>query len=198
MTNLFNEDYFENGVKKGISGYENYHYIPERSYSEAISIAQFCSLPNTFLDFGCGKGYLVHALRQLGIDAYGEDISDYALSNCHPRVKGFVSRPTTRFFDFIFAKDVLEHVPNLQETLSALRERCDHGLFVVPLGDNGVYRIREYEVDKTHLIKEDEDFWIDNFRKAGFDFVDFSYSLGHIKEKWLSVHPFGNGFFRVY
>ena len=31
------------------------------------------------LDIGCAKGYLVKALRWLGRDAYGFDISDYAL-----------------------------------------------------------------------------------------------------------------------
>ena len=39
-TNLFNEAYYENGVKAGISGYENYKWIPTRSIPEAISISE--------------------------------------------------------------------------------------------------------------------------------------------------------------
>ena len=34
------------------------------------------------LDVGCGKGFLVKDLINLGIDAYGLDISEYAIKNC--------------------------------------------------------------------------------------------------------------------
>jgi len=40
------------------------------------------------LDVGCGKGFLVKDLLDLGIDAYGLDISEYALMNCEPEVVG--------------------------------------------------------------------------------------------------------------
>ena len=36
--------------------------------------------PRTFLDVGCAYGYLVEALRDLGVDAYGVDVSEYAIS----------------------------------------------------------------------------------------------------------------------
>ena len=34
------------------------------------------------LDVGCAKGFLVKDFLDLGIDAYGLDISEYALKNC--------------------------------------------------------------------------------------------------------------------
>lgn len=40
------------------------------------------------LDIGCAKGFLVKDLMELGIDAYGIDISEYALKNCEPEVVG--------------------------------------------------------------------------------------------------------------
>lgn len=40
------------------------------------------------LDVGCAKGFLVKDLLELGIDAYGLDISHYALLNCEPEVIG--------------------------------------------------------------------------------------------------------------
>jgi ubiquinone/menaquinone biosynthesis C-methylase UbiE len=40
------------------------------------------------LDVGCAKGFLVKDLLALGIDAYGIDVSRYALMNCEPEVIG--------------------------------------------------------------------------------------------------------------
>jgi len=40
------------------------------------------------LDVGCAKGFLVKDLLELGIDAYGIDISHYALLHCEPEVVG--------------------------------------------------------------------------------------------------------------
>jgi len=40
------------------------------------------------LDIGCAKGFLVKDLLALGIDAYGLDVSKYALMNCEPEVVG--------------------------------------------------------------------------------------------------------------
>jgi ubiquinone/menaquinone biosynthesis C-methylase UbiE len=40
------------------------------------------------LDIGCAKGFLVKDLIALDIDAYGIDVSEYALMNCEPEVVG--------------------------------------------------------------------------------------------------------------
>ncbi|MEP2455730.1 class I SAM-dependent methyltransferase, partial [Roseibium sp.] len=40
------------------------------------------------LDVGCAKGFLVKDLIAIGIDAYGIDVSKYALMNCEPEVIG--------------------------------------------------------------------------------------------------------------
>ena len=38
------------------------------------------------LDVGCGKGFLVKDLCNIGIEAYGIDISNYALENCEKEI----------------------------------------------------------------------------------------------------------------
>jgi len=40
------------------------------------------------LDVGAAKGFLVHDVLTEGLDAYGLDISEYALMDCHPNVIG--------------------------------------------------------------------------------------------------------------
>jgi ubiquinone/menaquinone biosynthesis C-methylase UbiE len=52
-------------------------------------IAQYGLKPGArVLDVGCGKGFLVKALLAQGMDAYGLDLSLYALMHCPPEVIG--------------------------------------------------------------------------------------------------------------
>lgn len=196
--NLFNKDYYENGIKKKISGYENFHWIPTRSYSEAIEIVQRFDF-NDCIDYGCAKGFLVHALRQLGKNAFGEDISDYAIENCDKRVKKFISKPSNKKTDLLICKDVLEHIPeeNIIELLNSFKKRSNQIFLTIPLGDDNVFRIREYEIDITHITKKDEDWWLDKIRESGCKLIDFRYSMGAIKEKWTTKYTYGNGFFTL-
>ena len=199
----FTEDYYENGVKNQLSGYENYRWMPTRSIPEAISIIDAIEF-NSCLDFGCAKGYLVHALSLLGKDAWGVDISEYAIANCHPDVKDKLFHWTqsmnefTMKADLVIAKDVLEHIheQDIPDILRQLRRVGDQALFVIPLGENELFRIREYEIDKTHVTRQDEQWWLTKMREAGFTLVRFSYEMGHVKQNWKQ-YPFGNGFFHV-
>jgi len=193
---LFTKDYYEDGVRKHISGYENYKWMPTRSIPEALDIQKNFKF-KTCVDYGCAKGFLVNALRIIGCDAYGEDISEYAVQNCHPNVRGYVSLPNNKFYDLLICKDVLEHIheEQLPEVLQSLKCKSNQFFFVIPLGDDDRFRIREYEVDVTHVTKKDEEWWINLFESQGFELVRFSYDLGSIKKKWIEPHPYGNGFF---
>ena len=86
MKEVFDKDYYENGVSKGISGYTNYHYRPEYVFPVAQKIKNHFG-PFTVLDYGAAKGYLVKALRLLDVNAYGYDISKYAVENADPQIK---------------------------------------------------------------------------------------------------------------
>jgi predicted TPR repeat methyltransferase len=200
MTEKYNEDYFENGVEKRISGYTNYHFRPEYVFPIANWIkSRFCT--NPVLDYGCAKGYLVKALRLLDVPAYGYDISEYAISTADDDIKDFVSTKLDfdKKFELVIAKDILEHVTkeDLPKVLSEIYTALDYYgnlLAVIPLGDNGKFRIREYEMDITHVTKEDEEFWIKEFQKAGFKCNEFYYRVDGIKDNW-SQYPYGNGVF---
>jgi trans-aconitate methyltransferase len=207
-TNLFNEAYYENGVKAGISGYENYKWIPTRSIPEAISISEMINFESA-MDFGCAKGFLVHALSLLNHDKpiTGVDISEYAITHCLPQVKDqihFLDKPLSEMgikTDLLIAKDVLEHIPeeDIDNVLAEFYKVCNQAFLVIPLGDNDSFRIREYEMDKTHVTKKDEEWWISKINKAGFKLKSFNYHMGDIKEKWTTIpqYKYGNGFFII-
>lgn len=196
----FNHDYFENGVEKGISLYENYRWMPEVSLPIADFIKQnFDS--RAVLDYGCAKGFLVYAMRLLDIIAYGYDFSEYALDNCHPDVKDCLSNDKSffknRMIDLVIVKDVFEHLDyqDLDTELQWIHE-FDSDVFVaVPFGENNRYRISEYGFDKTHIIKENEEWWIKKFIKNGFTIDRFCYKMESIKRNWHNHHEYGNGFF---
>ena len=192
----FTKDYYEDGVRKHISGYEDYKWMPTRSIPEALDIQSNFEF-KTCVDYGCAKGFLVNALRIVGCDAWGEDISEYAVENCHPNVRDYVSLPNDKEYDLLICKDVLEHVEveDIPSVLQKFKKKSKQFFFVIPLGDDDRFRIREYEVDITHVTKKDEEWWIKMFESQGLELVKFSYSLGSIKEKWIEPYPHGNGFF---
>ena len=194
--NQFTRDYYEDGIRKHISGYENYQWMPTRSIPEALDIINQFDF-DTCVDYGCAKGFLVHALRILRRHAFGEDISEYAISHCHPAAKPYLSAPNNNVYDLLICKDVLEHVyeGDIPVVLQNFRRKSNQFFFTIPLGDNDRFRIREYEVDITHVTKKDEAWWINMFEQQGLRLKEFSYSLGSIKEKWITDYPYGNGFF---
>ena len=203
MTTPFDKQYFEDGIKTGVSAYEDFRWIPERTLREASSITNNIQF-NSVLDFGCAKGFMVYALRLLGKQAFGVDISEYAVTNCHPKVTDYVRviRSLDEIhdrlikYDLIIAKDVLEHIPKdeIPEILSVFRKAGKSLLIAVPLGDGTKYIIRSYEMDKTHIIRETEEWWLSNVISAGFKIKYFDYQFYHLKENWTVPHPYGNAF----
>jgi ubiquinone/menaquinone biosynthesis C-methylase UbiE len=83
----YGKEYFDGSRDTGYGGY----FFDDRRWKPvAIDIANHFNLHygSQTLDIGCAKGFLVHELLVLHKDAYGIDISDYAVRNCHPSVVG--------------------------------------------------------------------------------------------------------------
>ena len=80
--------YFDGDRKYGYGGY----YYDGRWKKVARDIIKKYKLKKgaKVLDVGCAKGFLVKDLVDLGIDAYGLDISDYALKNAPIEIQGRV------------------------------------------------------------------------------------------------------------
>jgi len=185
--NVFDEKYYEDGIANHVSGYENYRWMPERTIREATSIISNVNF-ETVLDFGCAKGFMVYAMSLLGKQAFGVDISQYAVNAALPQVKDRLTSidtadDITGNYDLLIAKDVLEHVPYdiLPGMLKTFRQKCKNILVAVPLGENKKFRIRQYEMDVTHIIREPEEFWLKTLGDAGFKIKYFDYQMGHLK-----------------
>lgn len=201
----YNEDYFMRGIETGKSLYTQYSWMPELTIPmAAMMVAHLGIKPEqTILDFGCARGYVVKALRSLGYIAYGYDVSQWAIDNCDPEVGEYltVSEGTAfgvgRTYDWIIAKDVLEHIPEVRETVDLMMSSASAGVFVVvPLSatDGGRYVIRSYEEDKTHIHRFPLEKWVRMFLRPGWR-VEASYRVPGIKDNyWRADYQWGNGF----
>jgi len=204
--NYFNKDYYENGISAGLSLYTNYKWMPDLTIPMAFRIIEILNIKesDSVLDFGCAKGYMVKSFRMLYRDAYGVDISDYAISNCDKEVENYLLKiedtknisQFNKIFDYTISKDVFEHISYeyIEDTIISLRQYSKCLFAVIPLGDGKKYYIPSYELDKTHIIKEDKDWWIDLFKKCGFKDISFEYKIKGIKENYNKIKQ-GNGFF---
>ncbi len=105
--------------------------------SEAELIASIPGV-HTVLDVGCAKGYLVKALRQMGFEAHGIDISDYAVQNSDPQAKPFLRvlrvqelGPTEKY-DIIHARGVFVYLTlsEIKKTLQQLFEVARLGVVI--------------------------------------------------------------------
>jgi len=206
----YGRDYFENGVALGLSMYENYRWLPELTMRMAHFLIKRLGIgeDQTVLDFGCAKGYLVKAFRLLGVEAYGCDISPYAIGMVDPDVKEFcrlslreysIPYPDEMYFDWIIAKDVFEHLEKecLQKVLDRAQRQCDRMFVVVPLGGDGRFVVPEYQKDVTHRLAKDATWWQQLYQAHGWDTAELQFQMTGLKENWAQRYPEGNGLFTL-
>lgn len=199
MKNLYDEDYFERGIETKKSCYTNYRWIPELTIPLAFRLIEYLQISPTekILDFGCAKGYLVKAFRLLHRNAFGYDISTYAKEAAPYDVKKFfVETYIGGDYDWVISKDVFEHVPyeEIDDTLKNLSHSTRKMFCVIPLGQDGQYVVPAYELDSTHIIREDLTWWRDKFSLNGFQVESADYKVQYVKENWRNWER-GNGFF---
>lgn len=200
MKTLFDENYYERGIETQVSGYQNYRWIPELTIPLAYRLIQYLGIKDgeSVLDFGCAKGYLVYALSLLGIDAYGYDVSEYAIESCQKEVSSRVSSTSykERKYDWVISKDVFEHLDlqTINDTLDSFKDLTNNVLIVVPLAENGKFIVPSYELDITHISRYSAKEWGEIFEENGWDVVSLDYTVDGIKDNYKDF-KYGNGFF---
>ena len=122
--------------------------------------------PGSVLDAGCALGMLVEALRKLGIDAYGVDISEYAINQADPSIHDYVwqaslTDPLPRQYDLVTCIEVVEHVPGTDAELviDNLCAAADRILFSSSPFDYG---------EPTHVNVKQPDQWAEAFARRGY------------------------------
>jgi len=190
---FYSEDYYERGLETGKSNYQNYRWIPELTVPFAMSLIDFLEInrEHSVLEIGCAKGFLVKGFRWLHRRAWGVDISTYAVENCDPEVKRYIFHTEEccrvlagEHYDWCIGKDVWEHndVPVLKELLLTIPAR---NLFsIIPLAENGKYNAFANELDASHIIRENAEWWRNFFAECNWKETFFAYKLDGMKEAY--------------
>ncbi len=203
-TEEYGRDYFECGLAVNVSLYADYRWIPGLTIPLAMTYVDLLGLTrkDTILDFGAAKGFVVKALRMLHREAYGCDVSEYAVNSADPEVSKYLRHcngeivPFDQKFSWIISKDVFEHIQerDLQTVLLALRYHGNRMFAIIPLGERDSFIVPAYHLDKTHKLAKDVQWWENSFNKAGWYVKQFDYRVPGIKDNWSSWSR-GNGFF---
>lgn len=190
-------------MKKKFYKEYNEEYYRERIYYTKKHIIRFIKflLGNkniTWLDIGCGIGYLVREALEEGINAYGIDISKYAVENAivKNRVKygSITSIPFgDNIFDVVSAFDVIEHIhpKDTEKAISEISRVLKMGGFLILTTPNPCF-IGDWIYDLTHINVKPPKYWKEILESHGFK-VKLKYIPSFLKyyisEKFLIPLP---------
>ena len=122
--------------------------------------------PTSVLDAGCAMGFLVEALRKRGVEAWGVDISEYAISQVDESVSehcvvASLTEPLSRRYDLIACIEVIEHIPPAEtgKVIANLCAATDRILLSSTPQDYG---------EPTHLNVQPPEAWSAMLAEEGF------------------------------
>lgn len=133
--------------------------------------------PSRVLDAGCAIGLLVETLRDRGVDAWGVDLSDYAIGQAPEHIRsycraGSIADPFDGRFDLIVCIEVAEHMPPA-EAERAIANFCTHADDVLFSSSPSDHR------EPTHINVHPPEHWAELFARQGF-IRDVDYDASYI------------------
>ena len=137
--------------------------------------------PRTVLDAGCAMGYLVAALRERGVEAYGIDISDYAICCVREDIRPYCAvgslldplpEGLPEQYDVVVTIEVLEHL-YADAGKKAIQNLCSLANTVIFSSSPDDF------TEKTHLNVQQREYWARLFAENGF-YDDLNYRPTYI------------------
>lgn len=181
----FDEAYFQRGDERG-TAYRDYVRGADESltFREIAQAVVTLFRPQRCLEIGCATGAIVRSLNELGVDAHGIDVSEWAILNkLHPNVRlaGAESLPfDDGVFDLVISCHALEHIPpTLAERAFAEMSRVaaplSHQFHMLPIIGTHPY---DYDheaartalrADPTHNLLETMQWWRERWEHVGWN-----------------------------
>lgn len=185
MTQLYNREYYLNHCG-------NIPYDPSEPHWHQFFSSVANWIVNTFhpassIDVGAALGFLVKSLTDLGVDAYGVDISEYAVSNnlAPDRCQhDDITQPGTpllaRSYDIATCIEVVEHIDARYERI-AIHNLCR-------LADIVVFSSTPSDfVEATHVNVRPLAHWMELFAAEGFYVDEELLSVTTVLVPWAVV-----------
>jgi hypothetical protein len=82
-----------------------------------------------------------------------------------------------------------EQLPRILRNIAKVTDKI---MCIIPIGDEGKYRIPEYHMEISHLIAEDEVWWMEKFGECGWTIEKSAPHVKGLKDNWQS-HANGRG-----
>ena len=137
--------------------------------------------PKTVLDMGCAFGYLVSALRNKGVQAYGIDISEYALSQADEKIKPYVKVMSAldelpdnfpKKYDLVVSIEMIEHLYE-DDGLKVIKKMTEYSdRILLSYTDNDF-------AEPTHVNVQQKEYWCEKFAEHNY-FRDLHIDLRYI------------------
>jgi SAM-dependent methyltransferase len=141
--------------------------------------------PKTAIDLGCGPGLLVEALRERGVEAWGVDLSDYAIEHAADGAREFcrvgsISDPLDRTYDLVICIEVIEHVP-AQYADDCVANMAEHGRRVLFSSAPDDFK------DPSHTNVRPIEHWIGLFGRHGL-YRDLEFDATFVTPHAICFH----------
>lgn len=170
------------GLPSTLNAYEQFH--PEQEEARINAIEKYIK-GGKLLDIGASSGFFLHQLSkhpnwkgygvELSISAVKKAKDDFGLEITHGDI--FNPHIKNNFFDVITMFSVLEHIPNIHETLDMVYKKLKPNgwfIFTVP-------NISSFEYAIYHILKKDF---------PGFIFEHIYYFTPRAVDELLQRHKF--------
>lgn len=181
----FDSDYFQAGHKKG-TRYANYlqEALQSPMYRGMAQAIMAVFRPRRALEIGCAAGAIVKHLNDLGCDAHGIDVSEWAIEHrFHPNVilAGADDLPyEDASFDLVFSNHALEHLPDAIversfaeiSRVAARHQFHMHPIIGIPPYDGPLeLTLANLRSDPTHNQLHERSWWLDGWSRHGWQLV---------------------------
>ncbi len=173
LSSLFDASYYETGL--GSPYKRNSHWL---NFFGVVADEINRSLrPSTVFDAGCALGFLVESFWDRGIECYGIDISEYAISQVRRDMQPYCRRqsildPINGRYDLVTCIEVLEHLQpdDTELAISNITSASDAILFSSTPDDL---------TETTHFNVRPVIGWLTLFQKFGFA-PDYNFDAGFV------------------
>ena len=172
----FDADYFDHGIKSNWQ--QGYHWKHFEGIFRDTAGFLMTAFPEarTFFDAGCAKGFLVRSLRETGLEAWGCDISAFAIEHADKIAAPYLTSspaeifPWDRDYDILVALHLLPQMTE-QQAISFLRHARAHIttalVAAIPLFEDDCKRDCGLG-DAAHISRHNRQWWHERILEAGW------------------------------
>jgi SAM-dependent methyltransferase len=165
----YDADYFQEDWRDGDNRYD----LETRRKIEARNPALITEVfaPRRVLDVGCGPGFLMYFLHELGVEVDGIDFSESCLRLAPPEVRdritvGTVTEPHVpdQAYDLVICREVLEHltVVQVRRAVSAICRASSRFVYLTtrfhPEPRDLLDFTTQFDVDPSHITLLNKEF----------------------------------------